>query len=398
MSHSRTKSKPFSSLSDLLQSVTPTNKTTFHESLEHNRNKIIQFYLCHPHFKYLIPQHHRKQKFSNKTLNNIKPKQTSTSTYPNRQKQKPLQSQMNIIENNESTTHSPQVLSCSISLPILSPKKSSSDIILLSNENEKQKEEKQKITDLLKLLHQNIKRKPKSKRFFKEEKGFQLTKFNQLLDKCDIEIKNATVIDNRIEKKNLKYKKLLNEIKEQKNKINQNDDRPLIEDGNNKKGKYKLLQERTLLKMKRGLSMKISENLAFENQKEYKAIVKEYILDNPYEFHLRDLVGIINYIEKKKEKENEEMTYIENILEDTSKNKEYLKHKIDEHNKKHRAYLRENKNNCVLNFKSENKNVRHHKSSSLTPRERPKKFAEISREVYEQLSKQIRKKNQTRFD
>ena len=142
--------------------------------------------------------------------------------------------------------------------------------------------------------------------------------------------------------------------------------------------------------MKRGLSMKISENLAFENQKEYKALVKEYILDNPYEFHLRDLVGIINYIEKKKEKENEEMTYIENILEDTSKNKEYLKYKIDEHNKTHRAYLRKNKSNRVLNVKSENQNVRHHKTSSLTPRERPKKFAEISREVYEQLSKQIK--------
>ena len=92
------------------------------------------------------------------------------------------------------------------------------------------------------------------------------------------------------------------------------------------------------------------------------------------------------------------MTYIENILEDTSKNKEYLKHQIDEHNKKHRAYLKENKSNCVLNFKSENKNVGHHKSSSLTSRERPKKFAEISREVYEQLSKQIGKKNKTRFD
>ena len=396
MSHSKTGSKPFSSLSDLLQTITPTNKVTFHETLENNRNKIIQFYSCHPHFKYLIPQHHRKQKFANKTLNNIKPKQPSASVSPN-QKQNPLQNQSNIIENNESTNHSPQVLSCSTSLPVLSKKKSSSEIALL-NDNERQKEEKQKIAQLLKLLHQNIRRKPKAKRLFKEEKGFQLTKFNKLLDKCDIEIKNATVIDNRIEKKNLKYKKLLNEIREQKNKINQNNDRPLIEEGNNKKGKYKLLQERTLIKMKRGLSMKISENLAFENQKEYKAIIKEYILDNPYEFHLRDLVGVINYIEKKKEKENEEMTYIENILEDTSKNKEYLKHKIDEHNKKHRAYMKENKSNCVLNFKSENSNACHIKASSLTPSARPKKFEEISREVFDHLSKQMIKKNKTRFD
>ena len=158
----------------------------------------------------------------------------------------------------------------------------------------------------------------------------KVDRMKKLLLKCDLEINRGTILDQFIEKNSSKIDAKCKEILTSKRKLNENDDRHLIEEPERQKTKYDIIQEELLQKVKKRIQTKISEELAYKNRGEYKKEIKTSSNINSYELFLKDLNEINEEKERNRLKEDIKMMKIDNLLDDTCKHKEYLKKRIDE--------------------------------------------------------------------
>ena len=158
----------------------------------------------------------------------------------------------------------------------------------------------------------------------------KMDRMKKLLLKCDLEINRGTILDQFIEKNSSKIDAKCKEILTSKRKLNENDDRPLIEEPERQKTKYDIIQEELLQKVKKRIQTKISEELAYKNRGEYLKEIKTSSRINSYELFLKDLNEINEEKERNRLKEDIKMMKIDNLLDDTCKHKEYLKKRIDE--------------------------------------------------------------------
>lgn len=246
-------------------------------------------------------------------------------------------------------------------------------------------ENKNKI-QFLDLLAREVKKKTELQALSYDSK-FRVKKFNFLLEKCSDSIEKGRVIDSKIDKEAKSFDDKVFYVKSLKKKVT-NFELKKMEDTLKvrKKNKYDLLYDKSIETTKKRANLNISDNLAYENRKEYEKLFKNPEKNDPYEIFLRELNEINKKILKKKEVEEGEITQIENILEDTIKDKDILKIKIEEQAKK---YIKARKNEGsgkyfpLLNEIFTEKHIKKEEYPSI----KHLSFDAISREVFERLSK-----------
>ena len=159
--------------------------------------------------------------------------------------------------------------------------------------------------------------------------SFRLSKFSWLVHKCEDNIKQGNNLDSKMEKNNEKLEKILKIIEKGRNQLNKNEELALFQQLQRKKTIYDIIHEKSFQKIKESVKFKVSENFAYYNRKNYKEIIQHRNRDEPYELYAQELNKIIEKILKKKANEKKEVEYIDNILDKTLKDKEFLKNKIN---------------------------------------------------------------------
>ena len=185
--------------------------------------------------------------------------------------------------------------------------------------------------------------KEKERSSLYEKPKYKVTKLSSLVGKCNLEIKRARSIDDYIEKNNEILNHEYNEMLHKKNKLLENYDKTVIEEKEKKKNKYQLLQEQEIQEIKNRINIKISDDYAYKNKNVIKKLIKRKG-QSPYEMFLKELKILNNEKEKKKEAEDRDMRTIENILDLTYKDKEYLKFQLSEKDKKYKKMKEEEQN------------------------------------------------------
>jgi hypothetical protein len=185
--------------------------------------------------------------------------------------------------------------------------------------------------------------KEKERSSLYEKPKYKVTKLSSLVGKCNLEIKRARSIDDYIEKNNEILNHEYNEMLHKKNKLLENYDKTVIEEKEKKKNKYQLLQEQEIQEIKNRINIKISDDYAYKNKNVIKKLIKRKG-QSPYEMLLKELKKLNNEKEKKKEAEDRDMRTIENILDLTYKDKEYLKFQLSEKDKKYKKMKEEEQN------------------------------------------------------
>ena len=191
-----------------------------------------------------------------------------------------------------------------------------------------------------------------------EEK--RIDKFNNILDKCQKEIKDGDKIGGKMEKFTNKFNRNLSRTKKKRENKSNNvlQDQKIIEDKIKPKQKYKLLEIQKFKELKRKINMKISDNYAYFNRKEYSELINDQRKEEEYDLYYEDLNKMNENILENRVKEKDKFNEIKNLLEHSYKKKDYLKNKISNYNKNRIIQLEnesKEKNNFELFVKKEEK-------------------------------------------
>ena len=152
-----------------------------------------------------------------------------------------------------------------------------------------------------------------------------------ILNLCREEISHGEKVGDKFEEYSTKLNDDLYSIrKNRENKEDHNiEDQKILEDKSNKNSKYKQLEEYKFNELKKKIDSKISDVYAYVNRKEFKEYVNNREKDEEYEMYYRDIRKINNSLELKRVKEKEKLVEIENLLEDATQKKNYLKSIIE---------------------------------------------------------------------
>ena len=104
--------------------------------------------------------------------------------------------------------------------------------------------------------------------------------------------------------------------------------------------------------------MKISDNYAYFNRKEYSELINDQRKEEEYDLYYEDLNKMNENILENRVKEKDKFNEIKDLLEHSYKKKDYLKNKISNYNKNRIIQLEnesKEKNNFELFVKKEEK-------------------------------------------
>lgn len=362
--------KNFSILSKFLSKITPKEKDTnksFHQQIDLSKNNVFSFFSFHPYFSDLVKYNEKPVKNITNSKFKKRKKQgllftkitrgasfcgTVERTNEIRKKTRQLEnlkekndkliknnSATNILNENSNYNKWFEKLNEENPLKLLlvkgpkdeglnTTKEDNTNVQKLTTQSSKKELKINKI-HFIQLLQREIKKKNSLKKILADPKH-RLEKFKCLLEKCDQEIGQGNSIDAFIEKNNNELNNKLSSITSMKTKLNENQELTLLQKLKSKTTKYDRLHEKSLKRIKKNLYFKVSADMAYSNRKEYIESIKNPNRDEPYEIFLKELNEITFAQEKKKEKEKLGISQIENILDDTIKEKEYLKNKIEQ--------------------------------------------------------------------
>lgn len=223
----------------------------------------------------------------------------------------------------------------------------------------------------------------------------EINKLFYLYQKCKNNINRGMSINQYIGKYCEQFNEVCNEIQQKKKKMTQNKDRPLIEEKKKEETKYERMKEKIIAQRKKKINQLISENFAHNNRAEFEKKLKEHEREDPYELFLIDLNNEAPAKKKRIDRENSQLDLIVNILDNTIKDKEYLKGKIEEQSEKYRVLSIYNSAKVSYPASSEyfKKSFSQSDIKAKKTMFRHKSFDAISREVYEQLRAEMKKKN-----
>ncbi len=154
-------------------------------------------------------------------------------------------------------------------------------------------------------------------------------KLIKILDKCNEELDLAQNMGNDVEHYSFNKKKTRLELSNRiKNELKTGDQRVIEEKGFANK-KYTKLEKERFNEIKKKMDIKVSEDYAYQNRK----VLHDFMINNEniiaYRIYMKERDKINETIEKKKEVEKKNISMVENLLENTFRQKEFLKFKID---------------------------------------------------------------------
>ena len=165
----------------------------------------------------------------------------------------------------------------------------------------------------------------KSKKKSKEAKKKEL---ENLLNKCDEGLFFAQNMGDDVE--NNSQNKSIEEVNKKLKDVLENKDKKLIEEkGRNKK--YQNLEKEKFNELKRKMDIKVSDVYAYVNRKEINNFMRDNDTIFAYQIYLRDMNKINEWISKKKEIEKKNISTVKELLDNTYRQKEFLKYKIDKY-------------------------------------------------------------------
>lgn len=349
--------KNFSILSKFLSKITPKEKDcnkSFHQQIDLSKDNVFSFFSSHPYFNDLV-------KYNEKSVKSI-----TNSKFKKRKNQGLLFTKLARGGSFSGTIERPkEIIKKKQKLENFKEKNNdkliknnSANNILKENSNYNKwfeklneenplkllfvkspkvdgsystKEDNKKINKIhfIQLLQREIKKKNNLRKILADPRQ-RFEKFKCLLEKCDKEIGQGNSIDSFIEKNKDELNNKVSSVTSMKTKLNENEELALLQKLKTKATKYDKLHEKSLKRIKKNLYFKVSADMAYSNRKEYMESIKNPNRDEPYEIFLKELNEITFAQEKKKEKEKLGLTQVENILDDTIKEKEFLKNKIEQ--------------------------------------------------------------------
>ena len=100
--------------------------------------------------------------------------------------------------------------------------------------------------------------------------------------------------------------------------------------------KYKEVEESKFKELKNEIKIKVSESFAYANRKEFMKKIHNPRASRAYEFNLEELSSVHKKNLEKMKIEKENISKVENLLEDFHVEKELLKQKINKYNDRHK--------------------------------------------------------------
>ena len=181
----------------------------------------------------------------------------------------------------------------------------------------------------------------------KKSKQAKKKELENLLNKCDEGLYFAQNMGDDVE--NNSQNKSIEEVNKKLKDVLENKDKKLVEEkGKNKK--YQNLEREKFNELKRKMDIKVSDVYAYVNRKEINNFMRDNDTIYAYQIYLRDMNKINERIAKKKEIEKKNISTVKELLDNTYRQKEFLKYKIDKY------YIKNAKQNELKIFSLKNKN------------------------------------------
>ena len=184
----------------------------------------------------------------------------------------------------------------------------------------------------------------------KSPKKFKIIKYSHLenlLNKCNEGINFAQNMGEDVGKSDTN--KSIEEVNKKLKDVLKNKDQKVIEDKGSGNKKYLKLEKEKINELKRKMDIKVSDNYAYINRKELNDFMRDNDTIYAYQIYLREMNTINERIAKKKEMEKKNISTVRNLLENTFRQKEFLKYQIDKY------YTKNAKKNELKFFNSKNK-------------------------------------------
>ena len=170
--------------------------------------------------------------------------------------------------------------------------------------------------------------------------GKKLKNLNTLLKKCKLGISLGSNMEKSFEKLYFNVYEENEKINKEKNEINMIN----ILNGRKKKNvevfdfneKYKEVEESKFKELKNEIKIKVSESFAYANRKEFMKKIHNPRASQAYEFYFQELSSVHQKNLEKMKIEKENISKVENLLEDFHVEKELLKKKINKYNDRHK--------------------------------------------------------------
>ena len=181
------------------------------------------------------------------------------------------------------------------------------------------------ISNLIKDTKDNLnisKSNKKSKRAKKRE-------LENLLNKCDEGLYFAINMGDDVE--NNSQNKSIEEVNKKLKDVLENKDKKLIEEKGLRNKKYQILEREKFNELKRKMDIKVSDVYAYVNRKELNNFMRDNDTIFAYQIYLRDMNKINDWIAKKKIIEKKNISTVKELLDNTFRQKEFLKYKIDKY-------------------------------------------------------------------
>ena len=201
----------------------------------------------------------------------------------------------------------------------------------------------------------------------KKLKYEKILKLENILNKCNEGLNYAQNIGNNMGRSSID--KSVEEVNKRLKIVLQNGDQRVIEDKGKGNKKYKKLEKEKFKELKRKMDIKMSNNYAYVNRKELNNVMNDNDTIFAYQIYLKEMNNINRRLVKKKEIEKRNISLVKDLLENTFRQKEFLKYKIDNY------YERNAKKDelKIFSFKNKddffiNKNEKDHLKGNLLPK------------------------------
>ena len=167
----------------------------------------------------------------------------------------------------------------------------------------------------------------------KKSKKAKKKELENLLNKCDEGLYFAINMGDDVE--NNSQNKSIEEVNKKLKDVLENKDKKLIEEKGLRNKKYQMLEREKFNELKRKMDIKVSDVYAYVNRKELSNFMRDNDTIFAYQIYLRDMNKINEWIAKKKVIEKKNISTVKELLDNTYRQKEFLKYKIDKYYIKH---------------------------------------------------------------
>ena len=162
---------------------------------------------------------------------------------------------------------------------------------------------------------------------FRKNKKF--VKLNNILNKCNDGLNFAENLGDDVEKSH--KSKSIEEISKKIKNVLENRDKKVIEDRGLGNKKYRELEKEKFNELKRKMDLKVSDVYAYINRKELNDFMRDNDTIYAYQIYYKEMNKINEKLAKKKEIEKKTISTVKDLLENTYRQKEFLKYKIDKY-------------------------------------------------------------------